>query len=111
MLTLMGTRSPSDRTMNTDRFTTGRPECMVDFSAHSASQIEARKTSQHGRPSASPCGTPVICSAARLNEVIRNPSSTVKTPSATESRMVATSSGVGRARAWEGAGIAILWVG
>ena len=45
---LIGTRSPSERKMYTWRFTTDRPVCIVSFRAHCASQMEARKTSQHG---------------------------------------------------------------
>jgi hypothetical protein len=47
-----------------------------------------RKTSEHRRPKASLRGTPVISSAARLNEVTRHSESTVKTPSEMLSRMV-----------------------
>jgi hypothetical protein len=47
-----------------------------------------RKTSEHRRPMASLRGTPVISSAARLNEVTRQSESTVKTPSEMLSRMV-----------------------
>jgi hypothetical protein len=48
----------------------------------------ARKTSQQRLPTASSRLTPVIRSAARLNDVIRHSRSTVKTPSLMESRMM-----------------------
>ena len=50
--------------------------------------LVARKTSEQVRPMASAAGTPVMRSAARLNDVIRQSLSTVKTPSAIQSRMV-----------------------
>ena len=49
--------------------------------------MSARSTSEHRRPMASRRSTPVICSAARLNEVTRHCRSTVKTPSEMLSRM------------------------
>ena len=52
------------------------------------SHILARKTSWQGLPMASSFGMPVICSAALLNESMRQFRSTVKTPSAILSRMI-----------------------
>jgi hypothetical protein len=46
-----------------------------------------RKTSEHRFPTASRRETPVIFSAARLNEVMRQSNPTVKTPSEMLSRM------------------------
>jgi hypothetical protein len=46
-----------------------------------------RKTSEHRFPRASPRATPVISSAARLNDVMRHSGSTVKTPSEMLSKM------------------------
>ena len=60
----------------------------VSLRAHCSSQMLALKTSQQGFPMASSRVTPVIPCAARLNEVIRQSLSTVKTPSAMESRMI-----------------------
>ncbi len=48
-----------------------------------------RRLQQHGLPMACWRLTPVICSAARLKEVIRHGQSTVNTPSLIESRMIA----------------------
>ena len=56
-------------------------------SAHALSQMFARKTSRQGRPTASSRRIPVISSAARLKDMIRQSRSTVKTPSPRESRI------------------------
>jgi hypothetical protein len=48
----------------------------------------ARKTSQQGRPNASCAEMPVISSAARLKNVIRQSRSMVKTPSAMLFKMI-----------------------
>ena len=85
--TLIGIRSPSALRMWTAWFTTGPPVRWVPFRAHSVSQMLAQNTSQQFRPRASERSTPVIRSAAALNDVIRQSRSTVNTPSATESRM------------------------
>jgi hypothetical protein len=84
----MGTRSPSARTMKAERPTTGLPVANVVRRAQSVSQRLARNTSQQGRPIACSRRIPVIVSAARLKEVTRQPSSTVKTPSQMLSRMM-----------------------
>jgi len=55
-----------------------------------------RKTSEHPFPRASPRRTPVISSAARLNEVILQSPSTVKTPSEMLSRMASVGEAGGR---------------
>ena len=66
---------------------TGAPVLRVRRSAQWASHMLERNTSMQSRPIASRRGTPVISSAARLNEVMRHVSSTVKTPSEMLSRM------------------------
>jgi len=55
-----------------------------------------RKTSEHRRPTASLRDTPVISSAARLNDVMRHSISTVNTPSEMLSRIASV--GVRRRR-------------
>jgi len=61
---------------------------MVWRRAHPDSQIFAWNTSQQRWPMASSAETPVIRSAAWLNEVIFQSRSTVKTPSAIELRII-----------------------
>ena len=82
-----GIRSPAALVMWAVAVTMGLPVASVPLRAHARSQMLARKTSRQGRPMASCLRTPVIRSAARLNVVIRQSGSTVKTPSLMESRM------------------------
>jgi len=85
---LIGTRSPSELTMNMDWLTTGSPVSTVCLREQWLSQILALKTSQHCLPTASSFFMPVIFSAARLNDVIFHSESTVKTPSAMLSSII-----------------------
>jgi len=92
--TLTGMRRPSPSTMKAERLMTGAPVRMVFLTAHSVSHMLARKTSEHGRPMASRRGIPVISSAARLNEVMRQAASTVNTPSEMLSRIAAVGASI-----------------
>ena len=67
--------------------TTGLPETSVWRSAQSDSHMLDRNTSEQNLPIASSRGMPVISSAARLKEVMRQSPSTVNTPSEMLSRM------------------------
>ena len=82
---------PSDLTISISLLTIGSPVSIVRRSAHALSQIVALKTSAQSRPTASSRGMPVISSAARLNEVMRQSGPTVKTPSAMLSSMMSVS--------------------
>ena len=66
--TLIGIRLPAALMMNVALFTTAAPLSMVCRSAHSASHMLARNTSEQRRPMASSREMPVISSAARLND-------------------------------------------
>ena len=66
----------------------GRAELFQGVDAHTLSQMSAWNTSEQRRPIACSAGTPVIRSAALLNEVIRQLQSTVNTPSATQRNTV-----------------------
>jgi len=91
---LIGIRSPSALTMYADLPMTGRPVFSVFCSAHSAPHRLDLNTSAQGRPIASLRDTPVIFSAARLNEVTRHPSSTVNTPSEMLSKIASVAVGI-----------------
>lgn len=67
--TLMGIRLPLASMMYPDLPMTGRPVCSVCWRAQSAPHMLERNTSAHRRPMASARATPVISSAARLNDV------------------------------------------
>ena len=69
---LIGIRLPSAVMIKADLLMTGSPDSMVRRNAQSTSHMLARNTSEQGCPTASCLGTPVISSAARLNEVIRH---------------------------------------
>jgi len=84
----IGTRRPWLSMMWAMALTTGLPVRIVCRKAQRPSQMLARNTSEHSRPTASRRRTPVIRSAARLNTPIRHWGSTVKTPSFMESRIV-----------------------
>lgn len=84
---LTGTFSPSASTRNPVLPTTGLPVRSVSRKEHPGPHMLERNTSEHGRPTASARATPVISSAARLNEAIRHCASTVNTPSEMLSRM------------------------
>jgi len=84
--TLIGMRRPSALMMKPERPMIGFPVFIVRRKAQSASHMLERKTSEQKRPRASFRGIPVISSAARLNEVIRQFRSTVNTPSEMLSR-------------------------
>ena len=60
---------------------TGTRVSMVRRSMQPVSHTSARNTSKHGLPRACARGIPVIFSAARLKEVMRQSISTVNTPS------------------------------
>jgi len=77
-----------------------RPVFSVFCRAQSAPHMLERKTSAQRRPSASLRGTPVIFSAARLNEVTRHSPSTVNTPSDMLSKIAFVAVGFSVAELW-----------
>ena len=83
--------SPFASTMWTALFIMGLPVLIVWRRAQSVSQTSARNISLHFWPRAFLRGIPVISSAARLNEVMHQSKSTVKTPSVIESRITSRS--------------------
>ena len=85
---LMGNLRPSASIICTFLLTIGSPVFIVARRQQLFSQMSALRTSLHSWPMASSLGTPVIFSAARLKDVIRQSLLTVKTPSAMESRMI-----------------------
>ena len=88
VLTLMDTFLRKEVWMFTCLFTSGEPVAMVSLRAQEPSQMSALKTFQHCWPRASSGVMPMISAAARLKDVMRKSSSTVKTPSLMESRIV-----------------------
>ena len=64
------------------------PVSIVFRKAQAVWQMFARKTSKHFSPTAWPRDIPIILSAARLKKVMVLSRSTVKTPSAIESRIL-----------------------
>jgi hypothetical protein len=84
LLTLTGTARERRVSMRAGRSTTSRPVSIVSRIGQACSHRSAWKTSEHRLPKAISFGTPVIRSAARLNEVMRQLQSTVNTPSATQ---------------------------
>ena len=88
-----GTRRPSASRRSTAISMTGLPVLRVFRRAQSVSHMLERKTSEQNRPLASSREMPVIVSAARLNEVMRQSWSTVKTPSEMLSRMASVEAG------------------
>ena len=85
--TLMGMRAPRASTTKTEALTAGSPLSRTPLITQASAQIFARSTSLHRWPMASSRRMPVIFSAARLKELMRQSRSTVKTPSLIESRI------------------------
>src|SRR5690554_3676441 len=85
--TLIGAVIPDFLTIRIILLTHGFPLLIVFFNKQSRSHTSAWNTSQHLLPIAISRGTPVIFSAALLKDVIFQSLSTVKTPSAMESRI------------------------
>ena len=88
LLTLMGTERPFFVRIRAGRSMTSCCVSSVSRMGHACSHRSQWKMSEHRRPSARSALTPVMRSAARLNDVTRQSQSTVKTPSATHRRTV-----------------------
>ena len=91
MDTLIGMRAPFAWMMNAALPMTRWPFSIVWRNAQSFPHMLQRNTSAQGRPRASARDTPVISSAARLKDVMRQSRSTVNTPSEMLSRIASVS--------------------